>query len=77
MSMTSLTTTIGSTKLSNIHSIEEAYEHVAEALNYLEEHGQNVVGPEGSFDDSMILVIGEDSKIIWNRNAKAWQVSNE
>jgi hypothetical protein len=53
--------------MSNIHSIEEAYDHLAEVLNYLDEHGENVKLDENS-------AVGETANVVWEGPESGWVI---
>lgn len=53
--------------MSDIHSVEEAYEHLAEVLNYLDEHGENVRLDKNS-------ATGKTSNVIWSDPNTGWVI---
>lgn len=61
--------------MSDFHSIEEAYQIATEALNYLEENGEDINVPEIPFDDSHVLFEGNAGIVLWNTKTKVWDLS--
>jgi hypothetical protein len=55
--------------MSNIHSVKEAYETIAEALNYLIEHGEDL----SLFDSD---VTGPSARVIWDSKIKKFYVGD-
>lgn len=53
--------------MSNIHSSEEAYESIADGLNYLIEHHETF--PE-------VTVIGHSARIVFDEDTGKWFVEN-
>lgn len=54
--------------MSDIHSTEEAYERIAEALNYLEEHGDEPHESQIKHD----IVVGKGGVIRWSPGLSKW-----
>lgn len=54
--------------MSNIHNVEDAYEQIAEALNYLEEHGEEPHKPIRKHS----IVSGESGAVDWSPSNSKW-----
>lgn len=48
--------------MSDLHSIEEAYEAIADAMNYLKEHGERTWPNEGVIEGNSYLVVWSNQK---------------
>lgn len=51
--------------MSDIHSVEEAYEHLTEVLNYLDEHEEYIRLDENS-------VVGKTANVVWENPESGW-----
>ena len=57
--------------MSDIHSVNEAYEQIIDALQYLEEHGENPTS-DVFVNGEEALIQGKSSAIYWDETSRNW-----